>query len=92
VHLGHLQSSVGLQSSQGINPLRTQEPSAQTSSNPVIHNLKEATEAFQKQSILTVLIQCNYNWSQAARSLEMDRANLVRLAKRLGIEVSKQIK
>ena len=92
VHLGHLQSSMGLQSSQGISPLNTQEPSAQTSSNPVIHNLKEATEAFQKQGILKALMESEYNWSQAARNLAMDRANLVRLAKRLGIEVSKQIK
>ncbi|WP_262975385.1 hypothetical protein [Pseudoalteromonas piscicida] len=32
-----------------------------------------------------------FNWSAAARELEMDRANLVRLAKRLGLDVKKQM-
>jgi anaerobic nitric oxide reductase transcription regulator len=56
-----------------------------------VSNLKAATAAFQAQSIQQALVLAEYNWSQAARSLDMDRANLVRLAKRLGIEVTKQL-
>lgn len=53
-------------------------------------NLKKATEQFQRQQIQQALDSAQLNWSQAARLLGMDRANLVRLAKRLGIEVTKQ--
>ena len=55
-----------------------------------IQDLKQATEDFQRQTIQQALDQAGLNWAQAARSLAMDRANLVRLAKRLGIEVTKQ--
>lgn len=53
-------------------------------------DLKKATEDFQRLNIQQALDAADLNWAQAARSLSMDRANLVRLAKRLGIEVSKQ--
>lgn len=56
-----------------------------------VSNLKEATEVFQSQKIHQALLSSGYNWSKAARTLDMDRANLVRLAKRLGIEVVKQV-
>ena len=56
-----------------------------------IGNLKAATDAFQAQKIQQALTLSDYNWSQAARALQMDRANLVRLAKRLGIKVTKQL-
>ncbi|CUB03718.1 nitric oxide reductase transcriptional regulator NorR [Marinomonas fungiae] len=55
-----------------------------------IQDLKLATEDFQRRAIEQALDQAQLNWAQAARSLGMDRANLVRLAKRLGIEVTKQ--
>ena len=55
-----------------------------------IQDLKQATEDFQRQTIQQALDQAGLNWAQAARSLAMDRANLVRLAKRLGIKVTKQ--
>ena len=32
------------------------------------------------------LARQGYNWAASARELEMDRANLTRLAKRLGVE------
>lgn len=48
-------------------------------------SLKEATEAFQRQLIIKALSQHNNNWAAAARTLDIDRANLVRLSKRLGI-------
>lgn len=53
-------------------------------------DLKQVTEAYQRRLIQRALDQSQLNWSQAARLLSMDRANLVRLAKRLGIEVTKQ--
>ncbi|RJX69671.1 nitric oxide reductase transcriptional regulator NorR [Vibrio sinensis] len=55
-------------------------------------SLKEATDNFQRQAIVATLSTSNNNWAQAARHLQLDRANLVRLAKRLGIEVTKQVK
>lgn len=54
-------------------------------------DLKMATETFQKQYILHALNQAEGNWSEAARLLKLDRANMIRLAKRLGIYVKKTI-
>lgn len=53
--------------------------------------LKSATMAFQTQLIKHTLKEHNYNWAATARVLETDRANLVRLAKRLGITINKSI-
>ena len=49
-------------------------------------NLREATEAFQRQTIARALEQNNRSWAACARALEMDVANLHRLAKRLGLK------
>ncbi|ASP39014.1 nitric oxide reductase transcription regulator [Bacterioplanes sanyensis] len=54
--------------------------------------LKDATEAFQRRCIVGCLQQHQGNWSATARALAMDRANLSRLARRLGIRVDKQIR
>jgi len=54
-------------------------------------DLKTATNEFQKQCILTAVTQADGNWSEAARSLKTDRANLVRMAKRLGISIKKSV-
>ncbi|WP_087017394.1 nitric oxide reductase transcriptional regulator NorR [Thaumasiovibrio subtropicus] len=51
--------------------------------------LRAATEQFQKQAIEQSLNQADFNWAKAARLLKTDRANLVRLAKRLGIVLEK---
>lgn len=53
--------------------------------------LKQAVESLQFTVITEQLKQHNYNWAATARTLKLDRANLVRLAKRLGIEVKKTI-
>ena len=58
----------------------------------VQQGLKSMTEAFQKKHITDALNNNNGNWTQAAKQLDMDRANLARLAKRLGIIVEKNIK
>lgn len=54
-----------------------------------VTNLKQATEDFQRHCIHQALSNNQGNWAAAARSLDMDRANLSRLAKRLGISVKK---
>lgn len=48
--------------------------------------LREAVDAFQKSLILQILQENGRNWSAAARQLKTDRANLNRLAIRLGIK------
>ncbi len=65
-------------------PVNTAEPIS-----PAL-GLREATESFQRQQISNALTEANYNWAKAARSLQTDRANLIRLAKRLGLSVTKQ--
>ena len=49
-------------------------------------NLREATDNFQRTAIRRALEQSQYNWAASARLLEMDVANLHRLAKRLGLK------
>ncbi len=49
-------------------------------------SLAGAVEAFQRQRILETLHACDANWSEAARRLAVDRGNLHRLARRLGIK------
>lgn len=51
--------------------------------------LRCATENFQRQLIAQTLIASNYNWAETARKLQLDRANLTRLAKRLNVQVNK---
>tara|TARA_B110001454_G_scaffold67805_1_gene66112 strand:+ start:18070 stop:19686 length:1617 start_codon:yes stop_codon:yes gene_type:complete len=53
--------------------------------------IKSATEDFQRQLISNALKQYQGNWSAAARALKTDRANLNRMAKRLGISIVKTI-
>lgn len=59
------------------------KPAAPESVN---ENLREATEEFQRQMITRALEQNNRSWALCARALEMDVANLHRLAKRLGLK------
>ena len=53
--------------------------------------MKIQMDNFQRQLVLNALKQHDGNWSQAAKQLGVDRANLTRLAKRLGVSVSKKI-
>ena len=53
--------------------------------------LKASTEQFQRQMVIQALEQAQGNWSAAAKGLKVDRANLVRLAKRLGVGVEKRV-
>ncbi|MBQ4863692.1 nitric oxide reductase transcriptional regulator NorR [Pseudoalteromonas sp. MMG013] len=52
---------------------------------------KEAVDNFQKSHIIAALKAHKLNWAATARALQMDRANLVRLAKRLGIKMTKNL-
>ena len=54
--------------------------------------IKSATEDFQRQLITKALNLHDGNWSAAAREMKTDRANLNRMAKRLGISIIKTIK
>ncbi len=59
---------------------------------PTDINLKKATEQFQRQLISDILEQEQGNWTAAAKRLHIDRANLNRMAKRLGITINKKVK
>ncbi|MEY5100678.1 MAG: hypothetical protein RJA36_3397 [Pseudomonadota bacterium] len=48
--------------------------------------LRQAVESFERQLIEQSLARHHYNWAAAGRELRMDRANLIRLARRLGIQ------
>jgi anaerobic nitric oxide reductase transcription regulator len=54
-------------------------------------DLKLATNHFQRQHIENILTQEQGNWASAARRLNTDRSNLMRLAKRLGIILKKTV-
>ncbi|GHC98574.1 hypothetical protein GCM10007320_54490 [Pseudorhodoferax aquiterrae] len=49
--------------------------------------LRQRVQAFERQAIEQALTCHAGNWAAAARALDMDRANLVRLARRLGLAV-----
>ncbi len=67
-------------------PLRPQ-PDAEL---PAEQNLRAATDAFQRQLIEHHLQQHQGNRAATARALGIDRANLSRLLKRLGLDASAQ--
>jgi anaerobic nitric oxide reductase transcription regulator len=52
----------------------------------VMGDLREATENYQRQLISACLERHHNNWASAARELGLDRANLGRMAKRLGMK------
>lgn len=54
-------------------------------------NLRQEVNEFQKKLISLVLKEEKGNWSVAAKRLNTDRANLNRLAKRLGINLTKTV-
>lgn len=84
----------GLQISQEVKE-RIQNQTSNMAKNP--NETREKidfrleTEAYQRSLIRTVLDEMNGNWTKAAEHLSMDRANLARLAKRLGIRVIKEV-
>ena len=55
-------------------------------------SLQQQTQDFQRNVIAQALRQEEGNWAATARYLQTDRANLIRLGKRLGIKIKKDIK
>ena len=51
-----------------------------------VPDLRSSTDAHQRQRIAAALARHHGNWAAAARELGLHRANLVRLARRLGLE------
>ncbi|WP_240650189.1 nitric oxide reductase transcriptional regulator NorR [Pseudoalteromonas rubra] len=68
-----------------------ESPGSEATSVPAAQTLKAATEAFQKNLIKARLQANELNWAATARELSVDRANLVRLAKRLGLATLKKL-
>lgn len=79
--------------SSGHAPSLAAQPEKSSAIHQVeIKDLRQATDEYQAKLIIAALEHAKFNWAQAARELKVDRANLVRLAKRLGIQVTKQHK
>ena len=51
-----------------------------------VGDLRLATENYQRQLISACLERHQHNWASAARELGLDRANLGRMARRLGLK------
>ncbi|MBR7888177.1 nitric oxide reductase transcriptional regulator NorR [Marinomonas sp. A79] len=98
-HLTGLQINNNPMKKTQSNWLETDLPQADISQNSLPqHNmvetvdLREKTESYQRGLIRHALEKNDGNWTKAAQQLSMDRANLARLAKRLGIYVLKDIR
>ncbi len=73
-------------------PSRAQAPAPPTAPAglaPPGRSLREMVQATERQLVQQALDRHAHNWAQAARELQMDRANLVRLARRLGLHQPK---
>jgi anaerobic nitric oxide reductase transcription regulator len=67
----------------------TSEPSfthSATAVEQVVGDLREAVDDFQRRLIGASLERHQHNWASAARELGLDRANLGRMARRLGLK------
>ena len=53
---------------------------------PPASSLRGSVEAYERQLVSASLARHQGSWAAAARELQLDRANLQRMAKRLGIE------
>ena len=60
-------------------------PGAASSTPASQLGLRQAVEAFERDLVQTTLVQHAHNWASAARALQMDRANLTRLARGHGL-------
>jgi len=67
-------------------PIADITPAVERPDLPVSLPLREAVDTYQKQLIETSLERHHHRWADVARELAVDRANLSRLAKRLGIK------
>lgn len=60
-------------------------PALPSRPNTTEAGLRQAVEAFERELVQSALARHTHNWASAARELRMDRANLIRLAKRFGL-------
>lgn len=67
-------------------PTSSEKPANDTVNKTAELSLTQAVDNFQRERILTTLAESGQNWSEAARRLGLDRGNLHRLARRLGIK------
>ena len=67
-------------------PAAPGNPPAPADEGAVIVDLRSAVDAYQRQLVLAALARHQDNWAAAARELGLDRANLHRLAVRLGLK------
>ncbi|MCB2199983.1 nitric oxide reductase transcriptional regulator NorR [bacterium] len=69
-------------------PTRMPAPPTQDLANSVlpVRSLRVEVDNFQRELIRHVLEEVGENWSKAAEKLEVDRGNLYRLGKRLGVK------
>ncbi|WLQ11876.1 nitric oxide reductase transcriptional regulator NorR [Hahella aquimaris] len=84
----HCDLSVPPSSATMLQPDHAVSAELASSLKPV--NLKEETERFQRELIHRTLAEEQGNWAAAARALSLDRANLIRLARRLGVHVERR--
>jgi len=56
---------------------------------PCAMGLREARDSFEKNFIEMILSENNYNISRAAQILQIERSNLYKLVKKLGIEIKR---
>ncbi|KPW28289.1 Sigma-54 dependent transcriptional regulator [Pseudomonas amygdali pv. mellea] len=76
-------SALGLDGSASATPLPTAEKALSAAVQGA--GLKASVDAFQRSLIVDCLERHQGRWAEVARDLAVDRANLNRLAKRLGI-------
>jgi len=88
-----LVASDAIELSSVLNSKHTQQTLSSSIMPTLTENidLKSATNHFQRQYIQHILTQEKGNWASTARRLKTDRSNLMRLAKRLGITLEKNI-
>ena len=79
----HFDFSLAPESGVAATPIAAIDASAASGVVPV--DLRTSTEAHQRQCIQASLDRHGHNWASAARELGLHRANLVRLARRLGL-------
>lgn len=61
-------------------------PAPLASDAPAAVGLREAVTAYERTLVLDALARNQQNWASTARELGIDRANLNRLARRLGLK------
>jgi anaerobic nitric oxide reductase transcription regulator len=66
-------------------PVPAETPAPVSDPAGPVGDLRSAVDRLQREAIAAALERTGHNWAAAARELGLDRANLQRLAKRLGL-------